>query len=54
MTAGLLEGAMMHDKPITVALKGGWRSQSGEQVMNLKGELGEGGRLTVRWRFAVQ
>lgn len=47
-------GAMMHDKPITVALKGGWRSQSGEQVMNLKGEFGDAGKLTVRWRFAVQ
>lgn len=47
-------GGIMHDKPITVALKGGWRSQSGEQVLPLKGELGEGGRLTVRWRFAVQ
>ena len=41
-------------KPFTVALKGGWRSQAGEQVMNLKGELGNAGTLTVRWRFAVQ
>jgi hypothetical protein len=42
------------DKPLTVALKGGWRTQSGEQVVPLKGEFGNGGNLTVRWRFNVQ
>ncbi|HUQ24919.1 MAG TPA: hypothetical protein VM140_04555 [Burkholderiales bacterium] len=42
------------DKPLTVALKGGWRSQSGEQVVPLKGEFGDTGNLTVRWRFNVQ
>ena len=42
------------DKPLTVALKGGWRSQAGEQVVPLKGELGDTGNLTVRWRFNVQ
>lgn len=47
-------GGMMHDKPITVPLKGGWRTQAGEQVINLKGELGDAGTLTVRWRFAAQ
>lgn len=47
-------GAVMHDKPFTVALKGGWRSQAGEQVMALKGEFGDAGKLTVRWRFTVQ
>ncbi len=40
-------------KPLTVALKGGWRSQSGEQVVQVK-EGEEGGKLTVRWRFNVQ
>lgn len=40
-------------KPFTVALKGGWRSQSGEQVQTLKNDRGETGKLTVRWRFAV-
>jgi len=47
-------GGAMHDKPFTVPLKGGWRSQTGEQVMNLKGEFGDAGKLTVRWRFNVQ
>jgi hypothetical protein len=42
------------DKPLTVALKGGWRSQAGEQVVPLKGEFGEAGNLTIRWRFNVQ
>jgi hypothetical protein len=42
------------NKPVTVALKGGWRSQAGEQVVPLKGEFGNGGNLTVRWRFNVQ
>lgn len=40
-----------NNKPFTVALKGGWRSQSGEQVGQVKGE---GGKLTVRWRFQAQ
>lgn len=43
----------MHEKPITVALKGGWRDQSGEQVVKLAGDFGNGGTLTVRWRFKV-
>jgi hypothetical protein len=47
------EGGAM-PKPFTVALKGGWRGQAGEQVMNLKGDFGDSGTLTVRWRFAVQ
>jgi hypothetical protein len=46
-------GGAMHDKPLTVPLKGGWRSQSGEQVVMLKGELGNAGKLSVRWRFNV-
>ena len=47
-------GGITHDKPITVALKGGWRSQAGEQVVALKGEFGDAGTLTIRWRFNVQ
>jgi hypothetical protein len=47
-------GGVTHDKPLTVALKGGWRSQSGEQVLQLKGEFGDAGTLSVRWRFNVQ
>lgn len=42
-----------NSKPFTVALKGGWRSQSGEQVVNLKGHFGDAGTLTVRWRFSL-
>ena len=48
------DGKPYHEKPFTVALKGGWRSQSGEQAVNQKGSLGDGGKLTVRWRFNVQ
>jgi hypothetical protein len=44
----------IHDKPFTIPLKGGWRSQTGEQVVPLKGEFGDAGTLTVRWRFSVQ
>jgi hypothetical protein len=43
-----------NDSSINVPLKGGWRSQSGEQVVMLKGEFGDAGKLTVRWRFAAQ
>jgi hypothetical protein len=46
-------GGYSHDKPIIVALKGGWRDQSGEQVVKLPGDLRDGGTLTVRWRFKV-
>ena len=41
-------------KSFTVPLKGGWRSQAGEQVIKLKGKFGETGTLTVRWRFTAQ
>lgn len=47
-------GGYMHEKPFTVPLKGGWRTQAGKQVMNLKGSFGDAGKLTVRWRFNVQ
>lgn len=45
--------------PVKIALKGGWRSQSGEQVVPMgagawHGAPGEGGRLVVKWRFSVQ
>ena len=46
-------GKMHHDKPFTVPLKGGWRSQSGEEVVTLKGALREEGKLTIRWRFTA-
>lgn len=38
----------------TLALRGGWRSQAGEQVVRLKGDFGNGGTLTVRWRFEAK
>jgi hypothetical protein len=44
---------------VTVALKGGWRSQTGEQTVAMgagswHGASGEGGTLRVRWRFVAQ
>jgi hypothetical protein len=48
------EDGVTNAKPFTVPLKGGWRSQAGEQVVALKGEFGDAGKLTVRWRFNVQ
>ena len=47
-------GSGIQSQPFTVPLKGGWRSQSGEQVINLKGDFGNGGTLKVSWRVAVQ
>jgi hypothetical protein len=47
-------GSGIQSQPFTVPLKGGWRSQSGEQVMNLKGDFADGGTLKVSWRFTVQ
>lgn len=44
-------GGVTHDKPLTVALNGSWRTQAGEQIVPLNGEFGDAGRLTVRWRF---
>ncbi|HEY1127963.1 MAG TPA: hypothetical protein VGF12_01045 [Roseateles sp.] len=40
-------------QPVTLPLKGGWRSQSGERVIPIAGQAGEGGKLTVRWRLAL-
>lgn len=45
--------------PIKLALKGGWRSQSGQQVVNLgaggwHSVSGEPGKLVVTWRFVAQ
>lgn len=44
---------------LTVPLKGGWRSQAGEQAVSLgagawHGAPGEPGKLTVRWRLNLQ
>lgn len=44
---------------LKVALKGGWRSQSGEQVLAMPAEPWHGapadnGRLVMRWRFSVK
>lgn len=44
----------MNEKPFTVPLKGPWSNQSGEQVVMLKGALGEAGKLTVCWRFEAK
>jgi hypothetical protein len=45
--------------PVTVALKGGWRSQAGEQTVAMgagswHGATGDGGTLRIRWRFVAQ
>lgn len=48
------DGAASTGKYWTLPLKGGWRSQSGERVVMLAGDAGEGGKLTVRWRLASQ
>jgi hypothetical protein len=47
-------GGVTHAKPLVVPLKGDWRSQTGEQVVPLKGEFGDAGTLTIRWRFSPQ
>jgi hypothetical protein len=44
---------------ITLPLKGGWRTQSGEQVLPASagawhGASGEGGKLVIRWRFTAR
>ncbi len=48
------DGAATTGKYWTLPLKGGWRSQSGERVVMLAGNAGEGGKLTVRSRLAAQ
>jgi len=48
------DGVATTGKFWTLPLKGGWRSQSGERVVMLAGNAGEGGKLTVRWRLAAQ
>lgn len=48
------DGKSAAPAPLVVALKGGWRSQSGEQVVQVGGAQGEGGTLNVRWRFEVR
>jgi hypothetical protein len=44
-------GGVTHAKPLVVSLQGNWRSQTGERVVPLKGEFGDAGTLTIRWRF---
>ena len=51
VTAG---GGILQDAAFIVPLQGGWRSQSGEQVVNLKGDFGDAGKLVARWQFKVQ
>jgi len=41
-------------KPITVAITGDLRSQSGTQTFKIDTKNREGGTLTVKWRFATQ
>jgi hypothetical protein len=46
-------------KGIALPLKGGWRTQSGEQVLPAgagawHGASGGGGKLVIRWRFTAQ
>jgi len=48
-----VDDAITMDKPLIVPLAGGWRSQSGVQVVMLKGAFGNAGKLTVRWRLAA-
>lgn len=48
------DGKVGGSKPFVVPLKGGWRSQTGEQVVQIKGDGPEGGTLTVNWRLNVQ
>jgi hypothetical protein len=47
------DDAITMDKPLIVPLAGGWRSQSGLQVVMLKGAFGNAGKLTVRWRLTA-
>jgi hypothetical protein len=47
-------GSGYQPEAFTVALKGGYRDQSGEKVVNLKGRRHETGTLTVRWRFTAR
>jgi hypothetical protein len=44
-------GGSSGDAAITVAINGDWRNQSGEQVVAMGGQLGESGKLTIRWKF---
>ena len=50
--------ATLSGAPFTVALKGdgagGWQSQTGEFVIDVKGEREERGRLAVRWAFTAR
>lgn len=48
------DGAATTGESWTLPLKGGWRGLSGERVVMLAGDAGDGGELTVRWRHAAQ
>jgi hypothetical protein len=41
-------------KPITVALMGQLKDQSGTQVIKMNGKDRDGGTLTVKWRFSTR
>ncbi len=41
-------------KPVRVALKGGGRDESGTEVTKIEGARGEGGTLTVRWKWTAK
>ena len=47
-------GKDVQPAPVTVALRGDWRSQQGEHVIDVPGDKGQGGKLVVRWRFAAR
>jgi len=48
------DGKVGGNTPLVVPLKGGWRSQKGEQVVQIRGDGPDGGTLTVSWRLNVQ
>jgi len=48
------KGGATNDQPLITVMNGDWHSQAGEQVIILKGQLREAGKLTIRWRFDVQ
>ncbi len=51
---GMYKDASAPSKWLTVPLKGGRRDQAGEFIVNIKGDYGNGGKLTVRWNFKGQ
>jgi hypothetical protein len=43
-----------NDKFLSIPVKGGWRSQSGEYTETLKGDPSNGDKLVVRWKLVLQ